>query len=70
MYRFYAEWGLSLLQAQGGQAGGDVGGGVWLVLAAVAGSGFTTFGAVLSVYLSGRLLCGVGSEATVWALVL
>ena len=54
MHGFYADWGPSLLQVQGGQAGGDVG-GVWLVLAAVAGSGFTTVGAVLSVYPAGRL---------------
>jgi hypothetical protein len=54
MYGFYAGWSLSLLQAQGGQASGGVGEGLWLVLAAVAGSAFTTVGAVLSVYLTGR----------------
>jgi hypothetical protein len=50
----YAEWIQTLAQAQEGQLSGRLPEGVWLVLAALAGSGFTTLGAVVSDFLAGR----------------
>jgi hypothetical protein len=54
MYGGYAEWILALAQAQGGRPSEGLPEGVWLVVAAIAGSGFTTLGAVVSDYLAGR----------------
>jgi hypothetical protein len=50
----YAGWVLTLAQTQGGRPSTGLPDGVWLVLAAIAGSGFTTLGAIVSDLLASR----------------